>query len=63
MVSSVPITCRHLKPTKDNSHSAKLMRKESEDDIAQICAQRAARCSALDKSMACDEYTITSRPP
>ncbi|KAG2133573.1 uncharacterized protein EDB93DRAFT_1107524 [Suillus bovinus] len=43
---------RHLKPTKDNLHSAKLMRKESEDDIAQIRAQRAACRSALAKSNA-----------
>ncbi|KAG1795961.1 uncharacterized protein HD556DRAFT_1307187 [Suillus plorans] len=47
---------RHVKPTKDNSHSAKLMRKESEDNIAQICAQRAARHSALGTS------DVLSRP-
>lgn len=41
---------RHLKPTKENSKSAKLLRKESENDIAQIRAQRAARRSAVDKS-------------
>ncbi|KAG1842079.1 hypothetical protein F4604DRAFT_1939082 [Suillus subluteus] len=41
---------RHLKPIKDNSHLAKLMQKESEDNIAQICAQRAACHSALGKS-------------
>ncbi|KAG1724208.1 uncharacterized protein EDB91DRAFT_1087550 [Suillus paluster] len=38
---------RHLKPTKENSNLAKLMQKESENNIAQICAQRAAHHSAL----------------
>ncbi|KAG2337190.1 hypothetical protein BDR05DRAFT_1005264 [Suillus weaverae] len=38
---------KHLKPTKENSNSAKLMRKESENDIAQTRAQRAAHHSAL----------------
>ena len=39
---------RQLKPTHANS--MKLMRKESEDDVAQIRAQRAARRSALSSS-------------
>lgn len=50
LVSSTLIIHRHLKPTKESSNSAKLLRKESENDIAQIRAQRAARRSAVDKS-------------
>ncbi|KAG1852113.1 hypothetical protein DFJ58DRAFT_728657 [Suillus subalutaceus] len=49
----------HLKPTKDNLHSTKLTRKESEDYLAQIRAQRAAHRSALDKSNAPSHVNTT----
>ncbi|KAG1867756.1 hypothetical protein F4604DRAFT_1682536 [Suillus subluteus] len=52
----------HLKPTKDNLHSTKLAHKESEDDIAQIRAQRAACRSALDKSNAPSHVVNPNRP-
>ncbi|KAG1842752.1 hypothetical protein DFJ58DRAFT_844569 [Suillus subalutaceus] len=55
-------TLIHLKPTKDNLHSTKLARKESEDDLAQIRAQRAACHSALDKSNVPSHVVNPNRP-
>ncbi|KAG2159199.1 uncharacterized protein EDB93DRAFT_1245015 [Suillus bovinus] len=52
LVEQVHFSIWHLKPTKDNSHLAKLMQKESEDNIVQIRAQRTAHHSALAKSNA-----------